>query len=357
MTGIRFPELMNSTIFSPLALSSTYYPLAPNSSMAKAVIPSPVSLAGYSVNFRALNAGGAVYSTTNDIRALGKSILNSTLSSPTLTRRWLKPHSFTPNSYLAVGAPWEIFSYAPTSQVPVRIYTKAGDLGLYSANMGLLPDYNVGFTVLTAGIACTVTSRVLSDLLVSAFVPAIKSAAATQANETYAGTYDSDETNSTMSLSITPDEGDVGSVLRVDKLIYNGTDLISLYAASVGLQTANESLAVELYPTGLRTRDGGTVLESWRVVFNMLLSPRNRALAIQLGPFTSVCDTWTGVDGSSYGGVGIDEILFRREGNGVTGVEIRYLQEGSWAKRGGGGKNRKRFEEDAVRMKRVMVDW
>ena len=361
MTDTRFPELMNSTILSRLALSSTYYPLAPKSSIANAIIPSPISLAEYFVNLRALNAGGAVYSTINDMRAFGKSILNSTLLSPALTRRWLKPHSFAPNSYLAVGAPWEIVSYPPTSMFPVRIYTKSGDVGLYSTNMGMLPDYNVGFTVLTAGVAATVTSRVLSDLVVSAVVPALKQVAASQANETYAGSYGSGETNSTMSLTVTPNEGDVGSALRVDELVYNGTDLIALYAFTLGLQNTNLEVTAEAYSTGLQRRNGGTVLESWRVAFNVRPSSRNSALVSQLGPFTSVCETWAGVDGSSYGGVGIDEILFRREGGNVTGAEVRFLREGFWGKEGGGGQNRKRDEgevvRDGVKLKRVRVEW
>ena len=126
MTGAHFPDLMNSTILHPLSLTSTYYPLAPSSATKRAIIPFEDTSAWYSTNLRPLNPGGAVYSTTKDMRTFGKSILNSTLLSSALTRRWLKPHSFTPDRHISVGAPWEIMTYPSTSRFPVRIYSKAG---------------------------------------------------------------------------------------------------------------------------------------------------------------------------------------------------------------------------------------
>jgi hypothetical protein len=366
MTDTSFPELINGTILFPLSLTSTYYPLAPSSATVNAIIPFNDTSAWYSTNPRPLNPGGAVYSTTNDMRSFGKSILNSTLLSSALTRRWLKPHSFTPDSYVSVGAPWEIMTYPPTSRFPVRIYSKAGDVGLYSTMMGLMPDYNVGFTVLAAGTAHARTSRVLSDLLVSSFVPAIKQVAASQANETYAGIYSSsDGSNSTMSFSVTPNEGDVGSNLRLDSLVYNGTDLVSFVSLALGIDETTTELTIDMYPTGLtqRQRNGREVIESWRASFNVQPVASNRTLEAgisQLGPFSTACGAWESVDGLVYGGVAIDEVLFRRDEGDVTGVEVRFLQQGFLGKEAEESGNVRREEgvlKEGVRMKMKKVKW
>jgi hypothetical protein len=300
------------------------------------------------------------------MRSFGKSILNSTLLSSALTRRWLKPHSFTPDSYVSVGAPWEIMTYPPTSRFPVRIYSKAGDVGLYSTMMGLMPDYNVGFTVLAAGTAHARTSRVLSDLLVSSFVLAIKQVAASQANETYAGIYSSsDGSNSTMSFSVTPNEGDVGSNLRLDSLVYNGTDLVSFVSLALGIDETTTELTIDMYPTGLtqRQRNGREVIESWRASFNVQPVASNRTLEAgvsQLGPFSTACGAWESVDGLVYGGVAIDEVLFRRDEGDVTGVEVRFLQQGFWGKEAEESGNVRREEgvlKEGVRLKMKKVKW
>ena len=346
MTGTPFPELMKNNVLSPLSMSSTYYPMAPESATANAIIPLNASLSLYFVNLRAYNAGGAVYSTINDLRAFGKSVLKSSIVAPALTRRWLQPHSFSPNSDFAVGAPWEIYSVPATSRFPTRLYTKSGSTGYYSTNMILIPGYDVGFTVLAAGAKTWDTIIAISDILAANFVPAIKQVAATQAKEAYAGTYSSSgdqAPGSNLRLSVTANEGDVGSILRFDSLVYNGTDLLMLYKVILAAGREIE-LTLDGYPTGLEHRKGDTVVESWRALFNT--RDVGKATEVETGPFSSVCGAWANVGQQVYGGVGIDEVLFTKEGGKVTAVEIRFLQKGSWAKN---GQKDKRREEQVVR--------
>lgn len=66
-----------------------------------------------------------------------------------MTRRWMKPVTFTANPNVSVGAPWEIVR-APSNRTSF-IYAKLGDVISYSTIMGLIPDYDVGFTILLAG--------------------------------------------------------------------------------------------------------------------------------------------------------------------------------------------------------------
>ena len=56
----------------------------------------------------------------------------------------------------SLQAPWEIFRYTvpvntliKTSRI-VDTYSKSGDIGLYSTFFGLVPDYNIGISVLAA---------------------------------------------------------------------------------------------------------------------------------------------------------------------------------------------------------------
>lgn len=67
------------------------------------------------------------------------------------------PYPFEGLNPLLQQAPWEIFRYTVpingivnTSRI-VDTYSKSGDIGLYSTVFGLVPDYNIGFSVLTAG--------------------------------------------------------------------------------------------------------------------------------------------------------------------------------------------------------------
>ncbi|KAI9881429.1 MAG: hypothetical protein M1823_006658, partial [Watsoniomyces obsoletus] len=216
-----------------------------------------------------------------------KSILEHTLLAPALTRRWLKPYAFTSDTYLTFGAPWEIVPFPAQSRFPVQIYSKSGQIGLYSTMMGLMPDYHVGFTVLVAGPQFA-TATVLSDLVVSNFVPAVKRVAASQASEMYVGTYVSCNENSSASFSVTANKGDVGSTLRLDGLVYNGTDLLALFALAQGLDGTTAELVVDVYPTGFRESAGGQAKESWRASFGAQAVGASGSVP-ELGPFSAAC--------------------------------------------------------------------
>jgi len=139
---------MASNLLPPLHLNSTYTTPPVN---ASATIPFNDRTANYSAGAGILFEGpaGSYYSSINDMRTPSKSVLNSTLISKAQTRRWLKPLSFTASINTSVGAPWGI-NRAPIEK-PTYLYTKGGDIWLYSTLFALLPDYGVGFAVLVLG--------------------------------------------------------------------------------------------------------------------------------------------------------------------------------------------------------------
>lgn len=168
-----------------------------------------------------------------------------------------------------------------------------------------------------------------------------------------------------MRFSVTPNEGDVGSNLRLNSLVYNGTDLVSFISLALGIDETTTELTIDMYPTGLtqRQRNGREVIESWRASFNVQPVASNRTLEAgisQIGPFSTACGAWESVDGLVYGGMAIDEMLFRRDEGDVTGVEVRFLQQGFWGKEGEESGNVKREEgvlKEGVRMKMKKVKW
>lgn len=354
ITETSFAELVNSTI-ADLDLNSTYYGAAPTGS---AVVPPGMPM--YSSNLTVINPAGGFYSTLNDMRRFGVSILNSTLLPAALTRRWLKPHSFTPDTYRTVGAPWEIVPFPPNNRFPTQIYSKSGNVGAYSSMMGLIPDYGVGFTVLSAGPSPQ-TPRYLSDLVTSTFLPAVKEAAAEQTERLYAGVYTDESSNSTVELSMREDPV-IGPIVRIDNWTFNGTSMAQFLSSILGLSSSSGPLELNLFPTGLKSvAENGDELISWRGTVGVL--PGNVTVssfeAPLSGPFTAGCDAWAGLDPYTYGYTAFDEALFRAspQNGSVLAVEMRVLQQAFLEKTGSGVNAQSKRKRDATRRVQMVKRW
>ena len=353
MTSTRFEDLVNATL-SDIALNSTYLNVPPTPD--NSVIPINDTISWYSADLGPLGPGGAFYSTINDMRRFGLSILNSTVLSPAQTRRWLKPHSFTPDTWMVVGAPWEIVPFPPNDRYPTRIYAKSGGMGLYSAEMGLIPDYNVGFTVLAAGPLSSAVNAIGSDLISSTFMTAVKAAAREQTDRNYAGVYEDKASNSSLVLSVVDGE-EGGALLHIDNWTWEGEDLTALFGLVVGINTTILPLDFHLYPTGLNSKGPeGTNVVSWRTSYNFAsfdldalpndnstsddTDPLSSLTSI-LGPFSLACPNWAAVDAISYGGISSDEVVFNVDSQTgeVLSAELRVLRTGAIAKVSSGNAN------------------
>ena len=334
--GVQLSDLFQHALIDQLHLNSTYYSTPPTPK--NAIIPFNDTISWYSTNIRQLTPGGAYYSTINDMRRIGLAILNSTHLPPALTRSWLKPHSFTPDAYLSVGAPWEIVPFPPAARYSTRVYSKAGDIGLYSAMMGLIPDYGIGFTVLVAGQSPNVASRVISDLVLENFVPAVKEVAAEQSKTAYEGTYRQEALNSSAALKI--EQGDLGSMLRLESWIFNDADLYeSIIGALVGVGLpAGAATEFDLSPTGLMSRDEqGRKIISWRAYYSVVFTNNVTASAAartMVGSYTNGCRAWAQLDAFTRGGIALDEVLFRIDpaSGAADAVNFRGLLQGWWGK-------------------------
>ena len=61
----------------------------------------------------------------------------------------MKSHTHTSQLRLSVGVPWEIRRVVlPSENRIIDVYTKTGDIFAYSSIIALIPEYNVGFSIL-----------------------------------------------------------------------------------------------------------------------------------------------------------------------------------------------------------------
>ena len=271
-------------------------------------IPINASTSWYDLDLRSHTPGGGYYSTVRDLRKVGTAILNSTLMPSSRTRQWMKPSSLTSNPNVTVGAPWEIYR-APIDRHS-WMYTKSGDVGMYSTNMILLQEYDMGITVMAAGYNASKTVRVLSDMVASIFVPAIEQAAKDTTSAVFAGTYSDRKTNSSITLQVRADEPG----LTVAEWSMGGLDVLSL----MGLLYKASKVMAHLYPTGVKSLDGGQI--AWNAIFE---APKLAVDSI----FDSPCTSWFSADRVVYGGVGSGEFLFHMDeaGESAEALEFRML--------------------------------
>lgn len=339
ITSSSFEDLVSQAL-ADISLNSTTYTVP--KSFDSGIIPIDANTSWYGVDSGPYKPGGGIYSTINDLRTFGISILNSSVLTRAQTEWWLKPATFVPDTYTIIGAPWEIVPFPPTSRFPTRLYTKSGAVGLYNSRWGLVPDYNVGFTILGAGVASDVAVVVISDLVTGAFIPAVQAAAAEQAASLMAGTYSDPSGILQATVILDTNNSTNGSVLTLETLVYNGTDLLGLVNLYLGVNTSQVTVTANLYPTGLVAQGAGpndTDLSSWRVSFGYALvdttsDPTSQLLASLAGPFSQQCGGWGNVDGLTYGPTALDEVLFSVDPDTgeALGFEPRFLQSGLLAK-------------------------
>jgi len=335
-----------------------------------------------------------MYTSSNDLSTLGRAILRSTLLKPAMTRRWMKPFSFTSDPKAMVGMPWgvrrielaesmffflffsplfflshssysflSLFFFSLLTELDssyyqfVHTYNKAGNIGSYYALLALLPELDIGYTVLVAGQPPAGLSMDIAEALTNTYLPTLTYVARTQANATFAGQYRytgnlttaSNSTayyNSTLGRfpfrhrrqtlnTTTPQRLNSSLLVTVDdqpglaihNWFSNGTDMMYISTAAASNVSAEffdrMRPSVRLYPTGLEDvlPSGRGKRVAFKAVFEDLSLPDKN------GTYVTDCATWVGVTSVVYGSRPLDLFIFEMDERGrVVSVENAALR-------------------------------
>ncbi|KXG50964.1 Beta-lactamase-related protein [Penicillium griseofulvum] len=276
-----------------------------------AVIPynETASWFGYDIGEEA--PAGGIFSSAKDMATFGRAVLSSSLVDPAVTRRWMKPLTHTSSLQHSVGAPWEIYTFLTPRRVD--LYTKAGDIGMYSSMMGLSPDHNTGITVLVAGSDSHKMTATISEMVSDIMLPALDEVAKKQALKRFGGTYALNRGSSHSSITITADDG---AGLVVSEWISNSVDMIETLM-SLQKVTDRSKISIRLQPSGLETPGKISFLA---VIYSLPVSQ-------DAGPIAGSCFSWILLESMVYGNVGVPEFDFtlNHDGN-ATSLSPRALR-------------------------------
>lgn len=287
-----------------------------------------------------------MFSSANDISTLGLAILGSRLIKPSLTRRWLQPTAYTADIRAAVGIPWGLRRIPLSDTNPHRTITsfnKGGEIRHYGAILSLLPDWDIGFTILRAGNDTGGSGFGFADLIGASLIPAFDAATRRSADALYSGEYAAREEggggggdgdggsgedgggvpalNSSLVVSTDPSKPGLG----VGPWISNGINMMNVV---LQLQSGNPYAAVapaaRLYWTGLETvADDGSRRQSFKAVFE----DEGLPFPNKTGMFSTTCAAWLSQSGVTYGSLPLDEFVFEVNPEGkVVSVENLALR-------------------------------
>ncbi|EGO61040.1 hypothetical protein NEUTE1DRAFT_120106 [Neurospora tetrasperma FGSC 2508] len=357
ITGKPFKTLVQDSVLTPLNLTHTFMS-APDDSLG--IIPGNRHSTSWAFDLAEEAATGNMYTSAGDMSSLGRAIMRSTLLKPAVTRRWLKPSVFTSDAKSAVGMPWGIRQLDIGSNQSFQIthaFNKLGSLGAYTSLLAIIPDLDIGFSILAAGDPPPGLAMDIADTLTTTYLSTMTYVARTEADRMFSGQYRymgnitvavpnfplSNSSNSTppkytngtiverkrlnSSLTISTSPSTPGLVL--ENWISNSTDM-SFYAVAIGSNITDEYLnkikpSVRLYPAGFSEilPDGKGKRVAFKAVFEDLSLPERKP-GLQMG---TDCATWVGVTGVVYASRPLDLFVFEVDGEGkVKGVENGALR-------------------------------
>ena len=198
--------------------------------------------------------------------------------------------------------PWEIFrtnNLIPHSDRIIDLFVKSGSLSGYASRIILIPEYDLGITVLVAGDGKA--ESWIEELLLSKLIPKVESITRYQTKEKYADRYHAPAhlgINSSITLEV-----DGASGLVVKSWISNGTNFLDKYTQ---LSKGTDKGRVQLVPSKINR---GNLGEVWKVMFAEPDLKRGRAIE------NCLIDD---IDSIMYGGRSLEEFVFHRNENGVV---------------------------------------
>jgi hypothetical protein len=187
--------------------------------------------------------------------------------------------------------------------------------GLYHSRFAIVPDYNIGLAVFTAGSGDAPAQSALFETVLTDLIPGLEATARSQAETNLAGTYASSDPEVNTTLTLATDPSTPG--LKLTSFTSNSSDVLHTLFAGLRKSTNPD---VRLYPTELvRTNANGTQTRKYNAVINSPDAKYPNSVIEALN-----CVSWQMVDSTAYGAIGIDEVWIETDGSGkAVGVEVR----------------------------------
>ncbi|KAF2033438.1 beta-lactamase/transpeptidase-like protein [Setomelanomma holmii] len=289
VTKQTYRSYMNDAIFEPLGMSKSAWAVPSDSA---GVIPLQPHY--WDVDPGIQDPTGGIYSSTTDMSKYLRYVLTHYNAIATGVN-WLHPVSPAEGLHSFYGMPWEIFHTdraLKDSKRTVRFITKGGSLPGYFSIIAVVPEYDLGITMLIAG-----EQDMLSKVLDSVGAPIVRAAeevAIRQLHERYAGTYTT--TNRTLNSTITLVADTRGLV--VERFISNGTNVLE-----AAFTKYNGHSYAQLTPTLLFRDEKKQRGELWRMVVGAeRIPPKEPSIWDDFCP--------TNIETGMYAGVGFNELVF-----------------------------------------------
>ncbi|KFY02975.1 hypothetical protein O988_01744 [Pseudogymnoascus sp. VKM F-3808] len=256
VTGLGYSEYVEQAILRPLGMESSSF-VKPDDSVA--VLPVGFNYWDYEGGVQ--RPTGGLYSTTSDMSKFLRHVL-ATYNTLSPQLNWFSPGSFSESLSSYYGMPWEMYrtsSILPSTLRPVTFITKGGGLPGYSTYIIMVPDYDLGITIFTAG-----PPELLDILREAVTVPltrAAEEAAQRDLHNRYTGTFAAAAPlNSTIVLAQSDTQA-----LYIDSFISNSTVILSAWLPILSSLTQGRPFRLQLVPSLSYRDDGaGRKGEVWR---------------------------------------------------------------------------------------------
>jgi hypothetical protein len=205
------------------------------------------------------NPTGGIYTSANDMSKYARYILTHYNALATGVN-WFNPASPSQGLYSHYGMPWEMFHtnrILEGSQRAVRFITKGGGLPGYGSMIALIPEYDLGVTILVAGNPGLFGH--LLEAIGMTLVRAAEAVAIRQLNERYIGTYAATDKTLNSTITLVAD----GRGLVVTEFISNGTNVFESGLPGLGVPG---TWYTQLVPTLLYRDEKKQNGELWRLL-------------------------------------------------------------------------------------------
>ena len=186
---------------------------------------------------------------------------------------WFQPSSFSTTISSFYGSPWEIFrtnSILSTTSRPVTFVTKSGSVPGYLSYIIMLPEYDLGITILTTGTSTSLKDKI-REILTVPLVEAAENIAQHDLSAHHTGVYKSTHLNTTLTLAHSATRS-----LYIESFISNSTDVISAWTPLLDQVTKGEPFRIQLIPTTLYQDEENQQGALWRGI--LVSETRNKQL-------------------------------------------------------------------------------